>query len=80
MKYIALKLIKFYQLCISPYLGSNCRFIPTCSQYTYQAIEVHGFLKGIVLGIIRILKCNPFHKPMCDFVPEKKGKSKNGGK
>lgn len=70
-KKVALLLIRFYQRGISPMLGSNCRFIPTCSQYTYEAIQIHGFLKGTLLGIKRILKCHPFHPIMYDPVPEK---------
>jgi hypothetical protein len=65
-------MILFYQKHISPLLGPRCRFIPTCSQYTYEAIEVHGFVKGILLGIRRLLKCHPFNKsPMYDPVPSK---------
>ena len=45
-KQVALLLIRFYQKVISPMLGGNCRFLPTCSQYTYEAIQIHGFLKG----------------------------------
>ncbi|PHV70621.1 membrane protein insertion efficiency factor YidD [Sporanaerobium hydrogeniformans] len=71
-KIVALKLIRFYQKAISPMLGQNCRFIPTCSQYTYEAIQIHGFFKGTLLGVIRISKCHPFHKVMYDPVPEKK--------
>lgn len=75
-KRIALGLIRFYQRGISPLLGSHCRFRPTCSQYTYEAIQIHGIVKGIFLGIIRILKCNPFHPVMYDPVPGKKIKRK----
>ena len=71
-KKVALMLIRFYQREISPMLGSHCRFIPTCSQYTYEAIQIHGFLKGTFLGIKRLLKCHPFHHMMYDPVPEKK--------
>jgi len=71
---VALLLIRFYQRGISPMLGKNCRFIPTCSQYTYEAIQIHGFLKGTFLGIKRILKCNPFHPMMYDPVPQKKNR------
>jgi putative membrane protein insertion efficiency factor len=56
-----LLIIKFYQLCISPYLGSHCRFYPTCSAYSYQAIEKFGIFKGLWLSLKRILKCNPLH-------------------
>ncbi|MGC8970771.1 MAG: membrane protein insertion efficiency factor YidD [bacterium] len=61
MKKIALVLIRFYKLFISPLLGKNCRFYPTCSEYTYQAIERYGLVKGIFLGLRRILRCNPFN-------------------
>ncbi|MGL4798187.1 MAG: membrane protein insertion efficiency factor YidD [Cellulosilyticaceae bacterium] len=74
-KRLALKLIRFYQRGISPLLGPRCRFTPTCSSYTYEAIQVHGFLKGTFLGIRRILKCHPFHPPMYDPVPPKKNNS-----
>lgn len=55
-------IIKFYQKYISPQLGSNCRYYPTCSTYTIQAVDKYGIIKGSILGIIRILKCNPFSK------------------
>lgn len=64
-------MIRFYQRAISPMLGSNCRFYPTCSSYTYEAIEKHGALKGIFLGSKRIIKCHPFHPGGYDPVPEK---------
>jgi putative membrane protein insertion efficiency factor len=72
MKKIALFLIKFYQRYISIFLGANCRFYPSCSAYTYEAIEVHGFIKGFFLGLKRILKCHPFHPGGYDPVPKKK--------
>lgn len=65
MKNIFIWLINFYQKNISPYLSSkgyNCKYYPTCSEYTKEAIEKYGAVKGIFLGIIRILKCNPFSK------------------
>ncbi len=58
-------LIKLYKKYISPifhYLGFDCKFYPTCSEYTRQAIEKYGIIKGIFLGIKRILRCNPFSK------------------
>ena len=63
MKKIAIILIKFYQNFISKYLlpGRRCRFYPTCSQYTLEAIEKYGFLKGGFMGFKRILRCNPFN-------------------
>ena len=69
-KKICLKLIKIYQF-FSKMTPPNCRFEPTCSRYTYQAIERFGVLKGIYLGIKRILKCHPFHEGGYDPVPEK---------
>lgn len=74
MKQLSLTMIKAYQVSISPLLGKKCRFVPTCSQYTYEAIETHGFWKGSLLGIRRILKCHPFHPVMYDPVPPKKPK------
>lgn len=62
MKKILLFLITFYQKCISPYLGKRCRFYPTCSEYSRQAITKYGAIKGSYLTLIRLLKCHPFHK------------------
>lgn len=67
-----LKIIRVYQDGISPLLGPRCRFTPSCSQYTYEAIVEHGVLKGTYLGIKRILKCNPFFKGGYDPVPCKR--------
>jgi putative membrane protein insertion efficiency factor len=69
MKKIALALIKGYQILISPLLGRNCRFYPTCSEYTHEAIQKHGLFKGILLGTKRLLKCHPFHAGGVDPVP-----------
>lgn len=55
-------MINVYQKYISPYLGNHCIFYPTCSEYTKQAVDKYGIIKGSILGIIRILKCNPFSK------------------
>lgn len=62
MRKIIILLIKFYQRAISPFFGRRCRFYPTCSEYTKQAVEKYGVLKGTYLGIVRILKCHPFHR------------------
>lgn len=69
MKTIALGLIRFYQRFISPLKGPSCRFYPTCSSYTYEAILKYGFFKGTFLGIRRVLKCHPFHPGGHDPVP-----------
>lgn len=65
MKQILIKIIEFYQRNISSFfhfLGIRCKFYPTCSEYTKQAIEKYGIIKGFILGMKRILKCNPFSK------------------
>jgi hypothetical protein len=69
MKRITLFLIKSYKVCLSPLLGRHCRFYPTCSTYTYSAIEKHGLFKGIFLGTKRLFKCHPFHAGGVDPVP-----------
>ena len=58
---IGCKLVRFYQLCISPFIGGRaaCRFVPTCSEYTKQAIEKYGLIRGTFMGIKRILRCRP---------------------
>ncbi len=56
-----LKIIKFYQKFISPSLGFNCRFYPTCSEYTYQTIKKYGLLKGSWKGMKRVFRCNPWN-------------------
>lgn len=72
MKYIFLVIIKLYQLLISPLLGNNCRFMPTCSNYCYKSIKEHGAIKGISLAVKRIAKCHPWHEGGYDPVPNKK--------
>ena len=66
MKKISLKIINFYQKYISPFfsqiLGIHCKFEPTCSEYTKQAIEKYGLIQGCWIGFKRILRCNPFSK------------------
>ena len=65
MKKVFIKLIEFYQKHISAYFESKnikCKYYPTCSEYTKQAIEKYGVIKGTGLGLARILRCNPFSK------------------
>lgn len=69
MKFLALKLLRFYKRFISPLLPSACRFEPTCSVYMYQAIEKYGVLKGGWMGVKRISRCHPFHPGGYDPVP-----------
>ena len=66
---LADRLILFYQKSISPSLGANCRFTPTCSEYARQAIIKHGPIKGLALAIWRILRCNPWGGSGYDPVP-----------
>ena len=75
MKKIFILFIKFYQKFISPMFPAKCRFYPTCSQYTLEAIKEHGTIKGTYLGIRRILKCHPFHEGGYDPVPKKENKN-----
>lgn len=69
MKTIALAIIRFYQKLISPLLPPSCRFTPTCSHYSYEAIQKHGFFKGGWLAIKRIGRCHPFNPGGYDPVP-----------
>ena len=78
-------MISFYQRKISPLFPARCRYYPTCSQYTYTAIERYGFFLGVILGALRILRCNPLFPGGVDPVPEfkkiryKSKKNKPGG-
>ncbi|MBR4489627.1 membrane protein insertion efficiency factor YidD [bacterium] len=63
-------LVNLYKRFLSPYLGGQCRFYPTCSTYMIQAIEKYGAVKGTAKGIWRILRCNPLNKN-CGYDPVK---------
>ena len=67
----AIKAIIFYQRFISPLLGDRCRFYPSCSSYTIQAIEKFGLARGTVLAVLRIMKCGPWHSGGYDPVPDR---------
>ncbi len=62
-------LVRTYQIAISPFLGNNCRFYPSCSSYMIEAIQVHGAIKGLYLGTRRILRCHPYSDGGLDPVP-----------
>jgi putative membrane protein insertion efficiency factor len=75
MNEIVIKLLKFYKKFISPILeslfGKACRFTPTCSEYTIEALEKFGFIKGLSLGLKRVTKCHPWGGSGWDPVPIK---------
>ena len=78
MRKLLIKIIRIYQISLSPDHGwfkarwpnGYCRFYPSCSQYTLEAINTHGSIKGIYLGVKRIARCNPFTEPSVDPVPK----------
>ena len=63
-------MIDIYQRFFSLLLGSNCRFYPTCSNYLKEAVQLHGPVQGMVLGINRLIKCHPWHEGGMDPVPD----------
>jgi len=73
MKRLIVLAIRVYQKMVSGVLPPVCRFYPSCSRYTQEAITVHGVLRGGWLGILRILRCHPFHPGGFDPVPPRKG-------
>ncbi|WP_322776984.1 membrane protein insertion efficiency factor YidD [Candidatus Megaera venefica] len=74
MKYPLILIIKFYQYFISPWLGKNCKYSPTCSAYCLEAINSYGAIKGIFFSIKRIIRCNPFTSGGYDPLPNHKSK------
>ncbi len=71
MKGILIKIIRIYKKILSPFLsflGIHCKYYPTCSEYMIQAIEKYGCIKGVLKGIKRIIKCNPFSKGGVDLI------------
>jgi putative membrane protein insertion efficiency factor len=75
MKTLLLILLRVYQLAISPFLGRNCRFYPSCSEYAVEAVREHGALKGSALTARRLCKCHPFHTGGVDPVPPTSAKT-----
>ena len=70
LTYTLIKLIKFYRYLISPLLGQSCRYLPTCSEYSIEALRTYGFFKGLFLSIKRIFSCHPWGRG--GFDPVKK--------
>lgn len=68
---ILIRLLRVYQIFISPLIGARCRFYPTCSTYGIEAVKTHGALKGSWLTLKRVLKCHPLHPGGDDPVPPK---------
>lgn len=79
MKALLLLLLRIYKLCVSPFLGQNCRFYPSCSDYAAQAVSEHGALKGSALATKRLCKCHPWHPGGFDPVPGKPLESPSAG-
>jgi putative membrane protein insertion efficiency factor len=71
MKTLALGLIKLYQMTYSRVMPPSCRYVPSCSQYTFESINKFGFFRGTWLGIKRLARCHPFHDGGYDPVPDK---------
>ena len=69
MKALLIRIVRLYQLTLSPLLGNNCRFYPSCSHYAVEAIETHGSGRGSILALQRILRCHPWHEGGIDPVP-----------
>lgn len=62
MSRLTIAIVQFYRFAISPALPLSCRFTPTCSEYAICAVEKYGFLKGVWLAVLRVLRCNPFNR------------------
>ena len=77
MRSLFIGIIKLYQILISPLLGPNCRFHPTCSHYAIEAIAKHGVIRGGYLSVRRLIKCHPLHEGGLDPVPETNDKKCN---
>ena len=72
MRRFIIKLIGLYRYLISPFLGNNCRYYPTCSEYAQTSVERFGVMKGSWMAVRRISRCHPWHEGGVDPVPEKK--------
>ncbi|MFJ9991966.1 membrane protein insertion efficiency factor YidD [Pseudomonas putida] len=75
---LLMALVRGYQLCISPMLGNRCRFHPSCSQYSLEALRTYGALRGSWLTLCRLLRCHPLHPGGFDPVPSRDDKRTGG--
>lgn len=69
MRHLLIFMVKLYQWCLSPYIGSHCRFHPTCSSYAIEALNKHGAVKGSYLAVNRLIRCHPWGEGGHDPVP-----------
>jgi len=69
MRWLLIRLIRLYQLCLGPFMGGSCRFVPSCSEYGQEALQKHGVVKGVWLTLRRLVKCGPWHRGGHDPVP-----------
>ena len=77
IKYLFIYIIKFYQFFLSPFLGSNCRFYPTCSNYALEAFKKYHTFRALKFIILRVLRCNPWGGSGIDLLPKSDAKNKN---
>jgi putative membrane protein insertion efficiency factor len=75
MKEAATVLLRLYKGIVSPFLPVSCRYVPSCSEYTAEAVALHGFFYGAALGLWRLLRCNPFTHGGYDPVPRKRNQN-----
>ncbi len=76
-QWLAVGLIRLYQLVLSPFTGGACRFVPSCSAYAIDAVQQHGALTGVLLSVRRLARCHPFGGWGLDPVPERRSSSRN---
>ena len=77
IKYLLIFIIKFYKFFVSPLLGNNCRFYPTCSNYALEALKNFSTFYAIKIIILRIIRCNPWGGSGIDLLPKSNAKNKN---
>jgi hypothetical protein len=75
--HVAVGVVRTYQWTLRPFIGANCRFWPSCSEYAIEAFRIHGALHGGALATRRILRCNPWNEGGCDPVPDRDGRMGN---